>query len=102
MPVSVLAAEITTITEELPLMDRGLFSCRNEGLSYLFDLSSIEYHYVNICKLKRNWKPLCSAVEANCVLRSFSRCAFSFPKQNYANDLAWASGFRSMTKLCCC
>jgi len=34
----------------------GLFSLRNEGLSYLFDLSSIGYHYVNICKLKCNWK----------------------------------------------
>lgn len=56
VPVSVLTAEITTIIEELPLLDRGLFSFRTEGLSYLFDLSSIGYHYVNICKLKCNWK----------------------------------------------
>jgi hypothetical protein len=47
MSVTVLAADIT---EELPMLDRGLFSFRSEGLTYLFDLSSIGYHYVHICK----------------------------------------------------
>jgi hypothetical protein len=80
-PVSVLTAKITII-EELPLLDRGLFFFRTEGLGYLFDLSSIGYHYVNICKLKCNWKHYfvrMSKPTVCCVASLFSLCAFSSP-----------------------
>ena len=61
LPVSVLAADISTIVDELPLDGQKPFLL-SQRRSYLFDLSSIGYHYVNICKLKRNWKTLCSDV----------------------------------------